>query len=144
MPTHAHKNRQNPPRGDSMERNAITAACLAIKRPLFLEVGGFDEDYRNGVEDVDLCMHLRKAGYRLLVSHRSVIRHHISVSPGRNRHNAANSERFRTKWSAFAAGFGQREWPREYLRRYARHWWRIDPKRFIKASIMLMKLKARR
>src|SRR5690606_35019352 len=43
MPTHAHKNRANPPRGQWKERNAVTAACLAMRRNLFLKIGGFDE-----------------------------------------------------------------------------------------------------
>ena len=76
-----------------------TAACLLTKRSLFMELGGFDESYQNGMEDVDLCMKMRSNGYRLIVSHQSVIRHHISRSPGRHRFNDENSELFRKRWS---------------------------------------------
>jgi len=137
MPTHAHKNRANPPPGPWKERNAITAACIAIPRALFLQMNGFDEGYRNGVEDVDLCMRLRQAGYRLYVSHQSVIGHHISAAPGRNLHNDRNTQRFRGLWSDYARGFGRSEWAPEYFRRYARYWWRIDPKLFCKALFRL-------
>lgn len=138
MPTHAHKNRRHPPRGKWIERNAITAACLAIRRETFESVGGFDEAYRNGFEDVDLCMKLRQNGLRLYVALTSVIGHHISVSPGRNVNNEANTEVFRERWSEFATPFGKKEWAREYFRRYARFWWRMNPQLACKASLLLV------
>ncbi|MBD5779237.1 glycosyltransferase family 2 protein [Pelagicoccus sp. NFK12] len=136
LPTHAHKNRRQPPRGKLLERNAVTAACLAIRAETFRSVGGFDESYRNGCEDVDLCMKLKKAGYRLYVALDSVIRHHISISPGRNRHNDRNTETFRRRWSSYSRQLGEKEWPREYFRRYARYWWRMNPKLAAKALLM--------
>lgn len=138
MPTHAHKNRRNPPKGEWIERHALTAACMAIPRETFLRVGGFDEGYRNGFEDVDLCMKLRREGLRLYVSLRSVIRHHVSSSPGRQVNNERNSERFRERWSAFAAPYGRQEWPVEYFRRYARFWWRLNPQLACKALFLLL------
>ena len=137
MPTHAHKNRAAPPPGPSRERNAATAACLAIPRQLFLQHGGFDVAYRNGCEDVDLCVRLRQAGRRIYVSHRSVILHHVSSSPGRNLHNDANSQLFRSRWASYTRSFGQIEWPAEYLRRYARHWWKIQPSKAYLALSLL-------
>ncbi len=139
LPTHAHKNRRNPPRGALLERNAVTAACLAIQRDVFLDVGRFDEGYRNGCEDVDLCMKLKTKGYRLYVALESVIRHHISVSPGRNEFNDRNTQIFRERWSQVSATYGQGEWPREYLRRYARFWWRLNPRLTAKALYLLAK-----
>lgn len=138
LPTHAHKNRANPPADAWKERNALTAACFAIRRDLFLQLGGFDEAYRNGCEDVDLCMRLRKSGHRLYVSHHSVIRHHISVAPGRNTHNNQNTKRFRKLWSDYSKQFGNVEWPIEYFRRYARFWWKMNPKLFCKALYMIV------
>nr|WP_281384368.1 glycosyltransferase family 2 protein [Pelagicoccus albus] len=138
MPTHAHKNRRNPPKGSMIERNAATAACLAIKKETFFSVGGFDEAYRNGMEDVDLCMKLKKNGQKILVALDSVIRHHVSSAPGRHVNNDANSNLFRDRWSDFARPFGQSEWPMEYFRRYARFWWRMNPRLAIKALSMLL------
>ncbi|MBK1875424.1 glycosyltransferase family 2 protein [Pelagicoccus mobilis] len=138
LPTHAHKNRANPPRGKIIERNAATAACLAIRKETFAEIGGFDTSYRNGCEDVDLCMKLKSRGYRIYVALDSVIRHHISVSPGRNLHNDNNTKIFRERWSAFAKPFGEQEWAREYFRRYARFWWRINPSLACKALSRLI------
>jgi GT2 family glycosyltransferase len=41
---------------------AVTGAMLAIGRRLFFEVGGFNERYRWGYEDVDLCLKARQKG----------------------------------------------------------------------------------
>lgn len=138
LPTHAHKNRKNPPRGKILERNAITAACLAIRKETFDSIGGFDERYRNGCEDVDLCLKLKTKGLRLYVALESVIRHHVSVAPGRNLNNARNTEIFRERWSHVSAELGQKEWPTEYFRRYARYWWRMNPALALKALRLLI------
>ncbi|MDQ8179453.1 glycosyltransferase family 2 protein [Pelagicoccus sp. SDUM812005] len=142
LPTHAHKNRRHPPAGTLIERNAVTAACLAIRKETFFQVGGFDEAYRNGSEDVDLSLKLKSRGYRLYVALQSVIRHHISVSPGRNNHNDRNTEIFRQRWAQHAARYGRKEWPREYFRRYARYWWRMNPRLAARALLILLRLRS--
>jgi N-acetylglucosaminyl-diphospho-decaprenol L-rhamnosyltransferase len=42
-----------------------TAACLMIRRRAFDQIGGFDERYFLYFEDVDLCVRLRAAGFRV-------------------------------------------------------------------------------
>jgi GT2 family glycosyltransferase len=37
-------------------RQAVTAALCAVRRDVFESVGGFDETYRDGMEDVDFCL----------------------------------------------------------------------------------------
>jgi GT2 family glycosyltransferase len=129
LPTHAHKHRRRLPRGPWRERNAATAACLLVRRALWDSLGGLHEGYRNGMEDIDLCVRLRREGFRIYVSHESVIGHLVSSSPGRHEANAANTELFRQRCAATAARWGREEWAHEYFRRYARRWWRIDPAR---------------
>lgn len=138
MPTHAHKNRRHPPRGTCTERRAVSAACFLMRTELFGRFSGFDEDYRNGMEDIDLCVRLGLAGYRILVANRSVILHHVSQSPGRHDHNETNSRLFAVRRAPAAAAWGRREWPREYLRRYARTWWRMNPRLFLRAIGMIL------
>ncbi len=64
---------------------AVTAACMLVKKTAFEEVGGFDEAYWNGYEDVDLCLKLVKAGYGIYYQPKSVVIHHESQS-GKERH----------------------------------------------------------
>jgi GT2 family glycosyltransferase len=136
-PLHAWRYRRRRPEGDFGEWNAITAACFMIEAQLFREVGGFDEAYRNGFEDIDLCVRLRQKGYRLLVSYRSVIDHHASVSPGRTQYDDENRERFLGKWRHVTRRWGREEWPAQYVHRYARKWWKMVPWRMAQAICIL-------
>lgn len=43
----------------------VNAAFVCLPRPVFQSVRGFDERYRMYCEDVDLCLRLRLAGWRL-------------------------------------------------------------------------------
>ncbi|MDR2488068.1 MAG: glycosyltransferase [Desulfovibrio sp.] len=69
----------------------VTAACMMIRRSLFLEIGLFDEHYINGFEDVDLCARLYSKGYRMTINPDSRVIHHTSQTPGRHRHEESNS-----------------------------------------------------
>jgi hypothetical protein len=54
--------RDEPALNRAGEIFAVTGAMLALPRSLFARVGGFDERYRWGYEDVDLCLKARRAG----------------------------------------------------------------------------------
>lgn len=71
---------------------AITGAALLLRKSVFMDCGGFYEEYRNGFEDMDLCCELRARGYKLAVEGGSVIVHHTSQTPGRFDHNTFNGE----------------------------------------------------
>ncbi len=77
---------------------ALTGACFAIRRQTWQSLGGFDEGYVNGGEDIDLCLRARQAGLGNYVSLRSVVRHHISASPGRKARDEHNSRRLLARW----------------------------------------------
>jgi GT2 family glycosyltransferase len=71
---------------------AITGAALLLRKSVFMDCGGFYEEYRNGFEDMDLCCALRTQGHKLAVEGGSVIVHHTSQTPGRFDHNTFNGE----------------------------------------------------
>ena len=46
--------------------SAVTGACMMIRKDVFNEVGGFDEEFALAYNDVDLCMKLREKGYLII------------------------------------------------------------------------------
>ena len=44
------------------EVSGLTAACIAVRREVFNEVGGFCEDLPNNFNDVDFCMKIQETG----------------------------------------------------------------------------------
>lgn len=78
---------------------ALTAACLLIRKSAFNEVGGFDEGYWNGYEDVDLCFKLQEKRWKLVYQPESVVIHHESKSgPERFIKVKENIQRLHDKW----------------------------------------------
>lgn len=63
--------------------SAVTGACLAVRKDVFLEVGGFNEkDLKVAFNDVDLCLRIRAAGYRILWTPFAELYHYESASRG--------------------------------------------------------------
>ena len=56
--------------------SAVTAACLLIKKDVFNDIGGFDENYIYGYEDVDLCLKALRKGYTNLYCPTAVLFHY--------------------------------------------------------------------
>lgn len=75
--------------------SAVTAACMLMRRAVFMELGGFDEaSLPVAFNDVDLCLRLGQAGYRVLFTPFARLRHLESASRGSD-WSAANQPRFR-------------------------------------------------
>ena len=66
------------------EFSAASAACLMVKTDCFDKINGFDEDLAVVFNDVDLCLRLREAGGRIVVSPHPEIIHHESISRGKD------------------------------------------------------------
>lgn len=77
---------------------AVTGACLIISRDFFTEVGGFDERYVNGLEDVDLCLRVRATKKDVVYCPESVVYHFESKTAGRYDHLTENEELFLSLW----------------------------------------------
>jgi GT2 family glycosyltransferase len=57
------------------ERFALTGAMICLPRDVFQEVGGFDEQYIWGFEDIDLCLKIRSAGLGVIYEPEAVGTH---------------------------------------------------------------------
>ncbi len=63
---------------------AVTAACIAMRRDVFLEVGGLDEaGFAVEFNDIDLCLRLGERGYRIIWTPFAELFHLESKSRGR-------------------------------------------------------------
>lgn len=73
--------------GDAMEWDFVrdvdycSASSILVTREAWEAVGGLDEVFHPAYhEDVDLCMRIREAGYRIVYEPRSKVMHHVSQS----------------------------------------------------------------
>ncbi len=82
----------------------VTAACMLIGKELFDQLGGFDEGFVFGYEDVDLCLRILERRLKNIYTPQAVLYHYESQSPGRHRHGAANIERLQDKWEGKLEG----------------------------------------
>jgi O-antigen biosynthesis protein len=114
---HHYRGSKNPPHGIGAYFPAITAACWVMHKRTFMDANGFNENYHNGCEDLDLCLRLSRKGLRHWVDFRSVIYHHVGATRGHNP-NSENTRRFLNEWSSVTAKLGLEQWPRHYLRKY--------------------------
>ena len=63
--------------------SAVTGACMLIKKSLYQEVGGLDEEnLKIACSDVDFCLKLGEAGFRSVYTPYAVLYHHESISRG--------------------------------------------------------------
>jgi hypothetical protein len=85
---------------DSDPLHALTGAALAMRRSDVLALRGFDPVFRNGMEDVDLCLRLaeRRQG-RFVVLPESRVVHHESRSPGRFTKSLVNRRVLLERWA---------------------------------------------
>ena len=84
------------------EFQAVTAACFLIRRQDFEAVGGFDEGFRNGFEDVDLCLKVRERGRKVVYQPKSVLYHLEHQTPGRKDPEAErhNGKLLMSRWAS--------------------------------------------
>ena len=92
----------------SQNVSAVTGACLMVKKSLFDELNGLDEEFAVALNDVDFCLRLRKKGLLNIFTPFAELFHYESASRGTDVTAAASSENverynkesemFRNKW----------------------------------------------
>jgi GT2 family glycosyltransferase len=65
--------------------SSLTAACLLVRREAFEAANGFDADLPAAFNDIDLCIRLRREGWRLIWTPAAQLYHHESLTFGDHR-----------------------------------------------------------
>lgn len=76
---------------------AVTGACMLVRREAFERVGGFDEGFLNSMEDVDLCLRLGEAGGEVRYTPAAVVTHLESATRGTGDFEPSVA-RYRERW----------------------------------------------
>jgi GT2 family glycosyltransferase/glycosyltransferase involved in cell wall biosynthesis len=108
---HSHNISDNP----YTQVPAVTGACLLIQRELFTKIGGFDETFVNGCEDIDLCFKVSQLNNKIIVSNKSLVRHHVSASRGQSLQDEKNCRYLFEKWHEKLAVLASEKWINFYL-----------------------------
>lgn len=62
--------------------SAVTAACMMVRRDVYEQVGGFEEDLVVAFNDVDFCLKIRDRGYLIVYTPYAKLYHYESLSRG--------------------------------------------------------------
>jgi len=88
--------------------SAVTAACLMVRKEVFDEVGGFDEDLAIEFNDVDFCLKLKDKGYNNIYLPHVTLYHYESISRGHPHKTKESYERhlqevklFQDRWEKY-------------------------------------------
>jgi glycosyltransferase involved in cell wall biosynthesis len=78
---------------------AVIGSCFLIRKKLFEQLKGFDNWYRNGHEETDLCLRAGELGYRVVYTPKSEIIHYVSQTESRFDREIENLLKFRQRWA---------------------------------------------
>ena len=82
--------------------SAVTGACMAMRRSVFTELGGFDPGFPVNYNDVDLCLRARQRGYEIIYEARAILRHdECATRTGRT--TLEERYRFSDRWAEVLA-----------------------------------------
>ena len=82
--------------------SAVTGACLMVRRNVFEEVNGFNNDFVLAYGDVDLCLRVREKGYLNLWTPYAKLHHYESKTRG-SEDTLDNQTRFQKEEDKFKA-----------------------------------------
>ena len=93
--------------------SAVTAACMMVRKKLFMKIGGFNEkDLPIAFNDVDFCLRLAEEGYYNIWTPYAILYHYESISRGSDedlenkdpiKYARVTAERsyIKSKWSSY-------------------------------------------
>lgn len=74
--------------------SGVTAACLLVRTDVFDEMHGLDEEFTVAFNDVDFCLRVRDAGYRIIWTPYAELYHYESKSRGSDEKDPVKKARF--------------------------------------------------
>jgi GT2 family glycosyltransferase/glycosyltransferase involved in cell wall biosynthesis len=80
---------------------AVTGACLATRKSVLAQVGGFDEGFAIDFNDTDLCLRIIESGYRVVYTPYCQLFHFEGASAQRSRQNVEEHRRFVGRWARY-------------------------------------------
>jgi GT2 family glycosyltransferase len=89
---------EHPAVNRSRALQAVTGACMLVRRRDFERAGGFDCGFVNSLEDVDLCLRIGAAGAEVHYCHEAVLTHVESASRGHDDHFEQSVTLYRERW----------------------------------------------
>jgi hypothetical protein len=89
---------EHPAVNHSRRLQAVTGACMLVRRTAFEAAGGFYTGFANSLEDVDLCLRIGAAGGEVHYCHEAVVTHLESASRGREDRFAKSVHLYRRRW----------------------------------------------
>lgn len=89
---------ERPEVGRSRRLQAVTGACMLVRRGAFEALAGFDPGYLNSLEDVDLCLRAGERGGEVHCCHEAVVVHLESATRGRGERFERSVARYRERW----------------------------------------------
>ena len=84
--------------------SAVTGACMMVKKSLYEQLGGLDEEFAVALNDVDFCLKVREKGLLNIFTPFAELYHYESKSRGSDKDDARairyqqESDRFKMKW----------------------------------------------
>ena len=78
--------------------DAISGACLLTRKKLHEKIGGFDERFFYGQEDIDYCLKIRELGFKVRLISSCEVMHLESSTRKFTSRTLANREILRLKW----------------------------------------------
>lgn len=82
----------------SRRLQAVTGACMLVRREAFEAAGGFDPGFLNSLEDVDLCLRIGEAGGEVHYCAEAIVTHLESASRGRRDRFEQSLALYRERW----------------------------------------------
>ena len=123
--------------------SSVTAACMMISRSAWNIVNGMDESFRVAYNDVDMCMRLRKEGYRIVFTPFARLYHYEGQTRGFRRLEEGETSREAREAGLFNLRYAGIGWNDPYYNRHffsgdGHFWERVpdEPERHIRRLLL--------